>query len=301
MLRKLKIEFMHGRNWLASPLEIARDALFRVVYHNMSVFDDYALDYEESSISGRMDKAFSLKSARKIILPSSDMQTSYPAGLPNYHPSAMPHAVYQQFKLKPTYVPPLAYYVLHALRPHYASISPLEKPLSAQVSAGSERVNIVDSLLPYAKYDMAHVDPPSWAILIQTFHTLPERCFRYTLALNDPHLTTLVTIPCTPYFSVVTFLDLSGCGELCDANVSLLKGLTSLCVFDTSCTRLTDRGVKNFKSTLFLQEAGPVYLRSWSLRGCEGVTANALGSLMAFPALCVLGEQHSAWCFLSRL
>ncbi|KAG8690980.1 hypothetical protein FRC08_010305 [Ceratobasidium sp. 394] len=200
----------------------------------------------------------------------------------------MPYPISHEFGLKPTYVPPFSYYILRALQPHYASISPLEELLSSQVSVGTTRVNVVDSLLPHAKHDMGYVDPPTWAILVQIFDDLPQQCFKYTLALNDPHLSTLATIPSTPNFSVVTFLDLSGCKELLDGNISFLKGLTSLCVFDASRTRLTDQGVRNFKSTLFLREPGPAYLRSWSLRECKGVTAKALGSLLAFPLLCVL-------------
>ncbi|KAG8687283.1 hypothetical protein FRC08_012068 [Ceratobasidium sp. 394] len=206
----------------------------------------------------------------------------------------MPYPMFHEFGLKPTYVPPFSYYILRALQPHYASISPLEELLSSQVSVGATRVNIVDSLLPHAKRNMDCVDPPTWAILIQIFDDLPQRCFKYTLALNDPHLSTLATIPSTPNFSVVTFLDLSGCGELLDGNICFLKGLTSLCVFDTSRTRLTDQGVKNFKSTLFLREPGPAYLRSWSLRECEGVTAKALGSLLAFPLLCALDLRETS-------
>ncbi|KAG8746328.1 hypothetical protein FRC10_005317 [Ceratobasidium sp. 414] len=257
--------------------------------------DDLYSDYDPKSISGRMDIAFSTDSTRRITLPlPDDLQTSFPPGLPKYDPSVMPHPTFHEFKHKPTYVPPFSYYILRALHPHYASISPLEELLSSQVSAGVTRVNIVDSLLPHAKHDMDYVDPPTWAILVQIFHDLPERCFKYTLALNDPHLSTLATIPSTPNFSIVTFLDLSRCNELLDGNISFLKGLTSLCVFDASYTRLTDQGVKNFKSTLFLREPGPAYLRSWSLRQCEGVTAKALGPLLAFPLLCVLDLRETS-------
>ncbi|KAG9128059.1 hypothetical protein FRC07_005646 [Ceratobasidium sp. 392] len=257
--------------------------------------DDLYADYDPESISGRMDKLFNTGSVPRINLPlPDDLQTSFPPGLPKYDPSCMPYPTFHEFSLKPGYIPPLSYYALRALQPHYAAISPLEELLSSQVSVETKRVNIVDSLLPHAKQNMDYVDPPTWAILIQLFDGLPERCFRYTLALNDPHLSTLSAIPSTPNFSVVTFLDLSGCNELLDGNISFLKGLTSLCVFDASCTRLTDQGVKNFKSTLFLQEPGPAYLRSWSLRDCEGITSKALGSLMAFPLLCVLDLRDTS-------
>lgn len=260
--------------------------------------DLYTLNYDEKSLGSRLNKDLDLKPTRIISIFTADGSRSLPrSGPPRYDPSGMPDTVREVYQRKPLYVPPLAYYAIRALHPWYSAIPPVETLVSSEVSVvdkdgSKERANVVDVVAPWAKENMDYLDPNTWAILIQNFHGLPGRCFKYTLALNDPHLTTLSTISPTPNFSVATFLDLSSCYDLTDSTISLLKGLSSLCVFDTSGTRLTDQGLKNLKSTLSLREPGPLYIRSWSLRGCRGVTSKGLESLMAFPLLCVLGEWY---------
>lgn len=257
----------------------------------------YTLNYDEKSLANILDKYLDLKPARTISIFTDHGSGSRPppSGPPRYNPAGMPDIVREQRNLKPLYVPPLAYFAIRALRPWYSAVAPTETLVSSEVSVvekdgARERANIIDVVAPWAKEDMGYVDPATWAILVQNFRGLPARCFKYTLALNDPHLSTLSTISSTPNFSVVTFLDLSGCRSLLDTTISLLKGLPSLCVFDTSGTMLTDQGLKNLKSTLTIRDPGPLYLRSWSLRGCRDLTSKGLGSLAAFPMLCVVGE-----------
>ncbi|QRV94012.1 alkaline ceramidase [Ceratobasidium sp. AG-Ba] len=309
-----------GANWLIVGLTYLRLAVTdplafevahywgivpgRVVYIYDGNMDDLYNDYDSSSVSERLDKAFTAESARRITLPlPDDLKMTFPPGVPKYDPSAMPHSRFHEYQLRPNFIPPLRYYALQVLEPYYGCIDPLDELLDPHVVVGQKRVNIVDVLLPHAKCNLEHVHPAIWAILIQIYNSLPERFSKFSLALNDAHLTTLATIPNTPNFSVVTFLDLSGCNELLDENISFLKVLNSLCVFDASRTRLTDQGVKNFKSTLFLREPGPAYLRSWSLRMCRGVTAKVLGSFLAFPLLCVLvpSQLKTFWPTQTRL
>ncbi|KAF8608922.1 hypothetical protein BDV93DRAFT_212994 [Ceratobasidium sp. AG-I] len=262
--------------------------------------DLYTLYYDEKSLDARLDKDLDLKPARTISIFTANQSRSLPpSGPPQYDPAGMPDRIREQHQLEPLYVPPLAYYAIRAMHPWYSAISPVETLVSSEVSVvekdgSKERANIVDVVAPWAKENMDYVDPATWAILIQNFHGLPARCFKYTLALNDPHLTTLSTISPTPDFSVVTFLDLSGSYDLTDSTISLLKGLSSLCVFDSSGTGITDQGLKNLKSTLALREPGPLYLRSWSLRGCSGVTSKGLISLAAFPMLCIVDLRGSS-------
>ncbi|CAE6418685.1 unnamed protein product [Rhizoctonia solani] len=204
----------------------------------------------------------------------------------------MSHTQQKLFKQKLLYVAPLGYYALRTLRPWCFGIDADDKALSSWVTVstaeGDERVNLGDIIAPWAKGDISLLDPATWAFLIRLYNGLPEHYSRYKLALNDPYLPMLSAIPSTANFSIITVLDLSGCDDLHDSNISQLKILTSLCVLDTSCTHLTDQAVRNLMSTLLLQEPGPLRLQSWSLRNCADVTNRSIESLGYFPMLCLL-------------
>lgn len=262
----------------------------------MTESSDIYLDYYSTqSLSSKLSEQPSPRPTRRITLDSVTGDDRLPpGGPPRYDPAAMNHSQRTLYNQENLYVAPLAYYALQALKPWYFMIDTSDQPLSSQMLVssikGEERVNIGDILVPWASQDVSCMEPATWAFLIQHYHGLPEHYSRYQLALNDPHLTMLAVIPPTPRFSLVTVLDLSACKEIEDGNISQLKVLTSLCVLDTSRTRLTDQGVKNLKSTLTLRDPGPIHLRSWNLRGCRGITYQVLYSLSAFPLLCILGE-----------
>jgi hypothetical protein len=262
----------------------------------MSALDDIYLDYYDAeSLSSKWRLEPHLQSSRRITLSLPDAIKVLSSGGPtNYDPATMTHTERELFNQKPLYAAPLAYYALKVLKPWCFEIDTGDQLLSSQLSVstveGEERVNLGDIIAPWAKKDISRLDPATWAFLIRNYHGLPEHYSRYRLALDDPHLSALSAIPSTSRFSIITVLDLSACLELHDGNISQLKLLTSLCVLDTSRTYLTDQGVKNLKSTLLLREPGPMHLRSWSLRGCPGITNQVFESLAVFPLLCLLGE-----------
>ncbi|KAH7339627.1 hypothetical protein B0J17DRAFT_627693 [Rhizoctonia solani] len=261
----------------------------------MAASDDIYFDYYSSeSLSSKWDFSPPCPTRRIQIIPPNaiDTKSSTLGGPPAYDPSSMSHTQQKQFRQKLLYAAPLSYYALRTLRPWCFGIDGGDETLSSWVSVstaeGEERVNLGEVIAPWSIDNISLLDPPTWAFLIRLYNGLPEHYSRYRLALNDPYLPMLSSIPSTPKFSLITVLDLSNCDDLHDSNISQLKVLTSLCILDTSCTHLTDQAIRNLASTLLLQEPGPLRLQSWSLRNCSSVTGRSIESLGYFPMLCLL-------------
>jgi len=142
--------------------------------------------------------------------------------------------------------------------------------------------------------DMRHVDPRIWATVIQLYANLPPSFDIYTLPLSDIHLTQLQNIRCTPNFTLITVLDLSGRREFSDQSIDRLGGLTGLAALDLSQTDVSSWGIKKLAMCVgedderFLR--GPAGLRILSLRGCTNVGEDVKEALIRFPLLSGVGK-----------
>ncbi|KDN45163.1 hypothetical protein RSAG8_05078, partial [Rhizoctonia solani AG-8 WAC10335] len=182
----------------------------------MAASDDIYFDYyTPESLSSKWGSILPFPTRRIQIIPPNaiDTKSSSLGGPPPYDPSSMSHTQQKLFRRKLLYVAPLAYYALRTLRPWCFGTTPNDETFSSCVTVstteGEERVNLGDILAPWAKSDISLLDPATWVFLIQLYNGLPKHYSRYKLALNDPYLPMLSTIPSTPKFSIITVLDLS--------------------------------------------------------------------------------------------
>ncbi|THH01418.1 hypothetical protein EW026_g1262 [Hermanssonia centrifuga] len=169
--------------------------------------------------------------------------------------------------------------------------------------ATAEGYDILKELIPTSSrefegdnnYLLDVVDPRLWAVLVQIFTQLPESFRTYVIPLSDIHIPLLQEIPSTPYFALITVLKLSGCEELNDETIVQLRYLHGLGALDLSMTTVSSWGIKILAKTLSKNPDldrldGPWKLRILSLRNCMNVKDSAVGSLVNFPLLSVVGQ-----------
>ncbi|PSR76063.1 hypothetical protein PHLCEN_2v8725 [Hermanssonia centrifuga] len=170
--------------------------------------------------------------------------------------------------------------------------------------ASAEGYDILKELIPTSSrefegdnnYLLDVVDPRLWAVLVQIFTQLPESFRTYVIPLSDIHIPLLQGIPSTPYFALITVLELSGCKELNDETIVQLRYLHGLGALDLSMTTVSSWGIKILAKTLSKNPDldrldGPWKLRILSLRNCMNVKDLAVGSLVNFPLLSVVGQS----------
>jgi hypothetical protein len=145
--------------------------------------------------------------------------------------------------------------------------------------------------------DLRTLDPRMWAVIVQSFSSLPSVFRTYSIPLSDPHLPLLQSI--SPYddFSLVTVVDLAECRALTDETITQLAALHTLCALDVSRTSLTSNGIARLARTLIVAEEdhvvprrGPWGLRILRMRRCRKVDDGVFTQLAPFRLLSLVGE-----------
>lgn len=220
--------------------------------------------------------------------------------LPNYNPGPYTPQVLP-YDLKPRdtlrYVPPLAHFCIKSLLHNVDLIDMGSMP---RIPYHPEsHTDFLSGLVPTLdsqthEVDLKYLDPRVWGTVIQIYASLPACFATYTLPLSDTHLTRIQAIRSTPYFTLLTVLELSSCPEISDETVGALKPLTNLCVLDLSRTHIGSWGVRQLSMCLDgnnLERRGPWALRVWSLRACVNVDDAVKDALAKFPLLSVVGTS----------
>jgi hypothetical protein len=148
-------------------------------------------------------------------------------------------------------------------------------------------------------FSLSSVDPRLWAGLVQIYSgTLPDHFRTYSIALSDSYLPELQEVPASPYFTLLTVLELCGCHQLTDESIVALKELHLLSALDAGSTSLTNYGLTVLArcqtKTSGGQSAnyefrGPWRLRMLSLRACPAIDNRIFPVLQSFKLLSVVG------------
>jgi len=223
-----------------------------------------------------------------------------------HHPVVHAPAPYESETDEPrVYVPSLAYFALKSLFKYPDQVHALGS-LRLQYQALSSSAlsyDVLRELIPFydpsdPDFSLAEMDPRLWATIIQVFSDLPDTFRTYHMPLSDEHVPLIQRIPSTPYFSLITILELPGCPELTDETIIQLKYLPGLCALDASTTRLSTHGVKNLSRTLMWSEdsvttrerRGPWAIRILNLQNCPNIDNGIFASLPKFVLLSVIGQ-----------
>lgn len=196
-------------------------------------------------------------------------------------------------------VPSLAYFCIRTLVGYTDQV----------YSLGSHRIScqpeVLRTLSPStfdddnkSTYCLCKLDPRLWSIIIQVYSGLPEGLRNYYIPLGDKYLPLLQAIPSTPYFALITVLNLAG--SVSDETSHALKYLHGLCALDISNTSISHLGILHFTSTVTTEPSGPRYgtrgLRILRLTKCRNITDQVIGAVSNFPLLAILGSYLSRHC-----
>ncbi|KAK2466925.1 hypothetical protein APHAL10511_001183 [Amanita phalloides] len=149
----------------------------------------------------------------------------------------------------------------------------------------------------------ALTDPCLWASFVQIYNHLPPTFISFSIHLLHLHLPLLQSIPQTPYFSLITLLDLPDCRHVTDAFARHLLHLHSLVALDISRATVSCNAIKHLAQTLTTNliapqpSHGPWPLRILRLHGCKNIDNTIFPYLLKFPLLCVL-DLRGTQCIL---
>jgi hypothetical protein len=247
---------------------------------------------------------------RRIILWDSHRhasQSTDEAGTTIYnfvHPANHEPGPYESETNEPHfYVPSLAYFTLKSLFQYPDQIYVLGIRLKYRSPSSPLSRDILRELIPFydqndPDFNLNQVDPRLWATLVQVFSGLPDTFRTYHIPLSDKHVPLLQHIPSTPYFSLITILELPRCSELTDETIVELKHLSQLSALDASATKLSSHGITKLSRTLMWSEEGdlatkrrgPWALRILALQNCQDVDNHIFSCLPKFVLLSVIGQ-----------
>ena len=193
------------------------------------------------------------------------------------------------------YVPPLEHFCLKVLSQFPEQVH-VAGPHKLRYSRTRSKIDVFRSLFPAwetCNFSLREIDPRLWATIVQLYSNIPEVLSSYLIALEDPHLPVLQSIPSTQHFALITTLDLRNCQDLTDESVLALKVLDHLCALDATNTQIGSHGIKLLSRALRFNDhgerRGPWGLRILRLRKCRNIDKELFKYLNNFPLLCAVG------------
>ncbi|KAF8628384.1 hypothetical protein AX15_003910 [Amanita polypyramis BW_CC] len=158
---------------------------------------------------------------------------------------------------------------------------------------GEFKLNLPCPLLP-PDAPVTQLDPRLWASFVQIYRDTSATFITYPIQLLHTHQSLLQRIPQTPYFSLITLLELPGCTRVTDDFLHHAKYLHSLAALDISGTTVSYIAIKRLAQTLVTDPKGPhawhgpLPLRILRLRNCRNIDNLIFPFIPKFSLLCVL-------------